>query len=259
VRKITANIYLEEGFPNAGVIVTSEGVILIDTPMYPSKASELKEKLKEFGPLLYLVNTDHHLDHILCNSLFDIPVIGHNKTREKFPTDDSLLKQPLEDPKEAVFIDQLKVKPPTITFSECLTLYLGEHTIQMFPLVGHTENTLAIYVPEEKVLFSGDNISDSTLFFAEGYTSQWIDSLKKIKEMEVNTFIGGHIAPIEDKGELDKQIDYIQKVRDTVLKAIENDLSKDEAISQVEKFSDRPEENGGGIGRVYDRLKEEQK
>jgi len=101
-----------------------------------------------------------------------------------------------------------------------------------------------------------------TLFFAEGYTSQWIDSLKKIKEMEVNTFIGGHIPPIEDKRELDKQIDYIQKVRDTVLKAIENDLGKDEAISQVEKFSDRPEESEmlrTGIGRVYDRLKEEQK
>ena len=66
---------------NPSFVVTSDGVVIIDTPQLPTKAVEMREMAESYGTLRYLINTEHHMDHWLCNSLFDGDIVSHEATR----------------------------------------------------------------------------------------------------------------------------------------------------------------------------------
>ena len=55
--------------------------------------------------------------------------------------------------------EQYRKGYPDITFSDRMTLRLGEHTFKIMLLPGHTPGQTAIYIPEEDVLFAADNMS----------------------------------------------------------------------------------------------------
>ena len=62
---------------NHGFVVTSEGVVMIDSPQKPSDALKLKDEIAKHGELLYIINTEPHGDHWTGNAYFDVPVIAH--------------------------------------------------------------------------------------------------------------------------------------------------------------------------------------
>ena len=84
MEQITANVYVEtqKRGSNPGFVVTSRGVIMIDAPVDPGDAKAWTKEIARRGKLLYLINTEHHLDHWVCNSLFDVDVISHELTRK---------------------------------------------------------------------------------------------------------------------------------------------------------------------------------
>ena len=72
IENVTANVFTHTGLrgSNPSFVVTSDGVVAIDTPQLPSRAVEWRREAESHGPIRYLINTEHHVDHIFGNYYF---------------------------------------------------------------------------------------------------------------------------------------------------------------------------------------------
>lgn len=84
MEKITENVFYENKVRgcNPGFVVTSEGIVLIDVPVDFEYAKVWAAEIAKRGEIRCIVNTEHHMDHWLCNGLFKGEIIAHAATRE---------------------------------------------------------------------------------------------------------------------------------------------------------------------------------
>lgn len=243
MKQISANVYAETAQPgcNPGFVVTAEGVVMIDSPQQPSYVPLWKKAMEGKGEVRYLINTEHHRDHIIGNFFFDAPIIAHEKTREALatvPMASIVEKIKQLDPQALPRMKGFTVKDPAITFSAELTLYMGAHTFKLLHLPGHTAGMTAVYIPEERVVFTGDNIFYKVqTFLHEAYPDLWLQSLKTIAALDVDVIVPGH-GDICDKGYLKEQTAFIEEWLSAVKEAKKQGLSKEEAQAKI-SFIDR--------------------
>ncbi len=233
MEKITKNVYVEISGRgcNASFVNTSEGVVMIDTPMFPADAVRWRDEISKFGPVRYLINSEPHTDHVAGNFFFGGTVVGHEGTR------DAILKASPEQLKgmlQGVPVPAgFGFRAPTLTLSERMTLYLGDHTFHLINLPGHTPYQVAVVVPEESVVFTGDNVvNGAPPFMHQAVPFEWIESLNKMKALDVRMIVPGHgqVCPIKY---LDEMIYVVQGWIDAVTKAIERGLTVEQAIQQI--------------------------
>jgi glyoxylase-like metal-dependent hydrolase (beta-lactamase superfamily II) len=140
MERVTPNVYVDIECIgcNPGFLVTREGVVMIDTPFLPTDCVRWREEIARHGPLLYLINTEHHRDHILGNFFFKTPVISQEGSLPPFeetalgsPDAETYVGLPIRqvvermDPKGLPLIRDYKPRPPTLTFSKKMTLHLA--------------------------------------------------------------------------------------------------------------------------------------
>jgi cyclase len=270
MQQVSANAYVETGFRgcNPSFVTTKEGIVMIDSPQRPSDAMKWREQMQSKGEVKYLVNTEPHGDHVTGNFFFPGTVIAHEGTREAVAAsfDLDMVKERMQalDPEGLPLLKGYSVKLPSVTFSDRLTLHLGDHTFHALHLPGHTASETAVYVPEERVVFTGDNIFYKTqLFIHQGYPDAWLESLKKIGELDADAIVPGH-GGVCDKSYLKEQASFIEDWVEAVKQAIEQGLSKEEARERI-SFLDRypmdvgleamgPELQKMNVDRLYDLL-----
>ncbi len=269
MQQLTRNVYAETTFhgANLGCIVTGEGLVLIDAPPNPTNAVKWQKEVNSKGEVKYLINTEAHEDHIIGAFFFPVPVISHEKTRDEIiatSTKELLDIVAAIDPAGLPLVKDFKKNVPTITFSEALTLYMGKHTFQLIYLPGHTPGQTAVLIPEEKVLFTGDNITNKMQNFLHSANPIfWLESLKKIEELEFEHLVPGH-GPVCDKSVIAEQYRYIERCIETIKKAIDGGMTREEALGKVslpERFPLPDELKYFGpimlkqsVGRLYDAL-----
>ncbi|MFC1937016.1 MBL fold metallo-hydrolase [Chloroflexota bacterium] len=238
MEQISPRVYTEtkRRGANTSIIVTSEGVVLIDAPHKPSDAMKWREEVVQKGEVRYLINTEHHMDHCVGDYFFSGTVVAHEETRERIKS------TPLEQIKERILqidpgakslIADYQLRVPTIAFSERMTLYVGDRTFHLIHLPGHTSGEIAIHVPEERVLFTGDNIFHKVqAFLHEAVPFQWLESLKKIEGIDVDVIVPGHGEPC-DRSYVPEMASFIQEWIDAARAAIKQGLSKEEAMEKI--------------------------
>lgn len=163
MKKITDNVYVESVISvcNSSFVVTKEGVVVIDTPMVPANAKKWAKEAEKYGPIRYVINTEPHGDHTTGNCYFGGTLIAHEGTR------DAILASKVDNIKGMIQMNSpgaeldkdFRFRPPDITLSERLTFYLGDHTFHLTAMPGHSPHQLAVHVPEERVVFTSDNVS----------------------------------------------------------------------------------------------------
>ena len=270
MQKIANNVYTETGFRgcNPGFVVTDEGVVMIDTPMIPTDAVKWRDDISKHGPVRYLINTEPHGDHFTGNCFFKGTVVAHEGTREAIlAASPEQLKERLKQtaPDSLALLEGFSYCPPTITLSERLTLYLGDHTFQIISLPGHTPYELAVYVPEERVVFTSDNVFHKVqAFLHQALPYEWLDSLKRIQELEADVLVPGH-GSICDRTYIPEMSAFIQAWIDAVTAAIEQGMSLEEAQGRISLLTRYPMEAGleamaqevqrMNVARLYEVLK----
>src|SRR5690606_10350745 len=123
---------------NPGFVTTSDGVFMIDTPQEPIDAVRWRERITEFGPPRYLVNTEPHIDHINGNAYFPgVEVLGHEGLQQRYNDSIEMMRSEERfetlkeaDPDSVWLFDHpmYPPNPPTRTFTDELTITLGNHT-----------------------------------------------------------------------------------------------------------------------------------
>lgn len=258
MQKITEHVYVETQLRGAdhGFVVTKEGVVMIDTPQYPIDAIRWRDEIAQYGPVRYIIITEPHGDHYSGNYFFEGTVVAHEGTRE------AILQRPLEQFMEVLQDrgqDSLPLlpqgfhfRPPTITLSQRLTLHLGEHTFQLINFPGHTPYQVAVYIPEERVAFTSDNIFHKVQTFLQAALPyEWLDSLKRIEALDTDVLVPGH-GVICDKSYIPEQAAIVQAWIDGVTEAINQGKSVEEAQDKPPYVDPYPLEQG--VERLVDML-----
>jgi cyclase len=253
MERVTDNVYAITDIRgcNPGYVVTSDGVVVIDTPQLPTKAVGMREEVLNRGPIRFLINTEHHMDHIFGNHYFAglCPVIGHEHILDSFWTDvrgvdpysysvDVVKK---DDPKGMALMRTEKdyvVNAPSILFSDRMVLRVGDHVFELIHTPGHTQGQIAVYVPKEKVIFVGDTIfCECQTWFHGADPDAWLCSLDFLRTLDADYIIPGH-GPVCNKGYIPKQSAFIREWVTAVAVGIAKGWSKKECVKRI-SFLDR--------------------
>lgn len=243
MQQVTPRVFVETGYRgcNPGFVVTDEGVVLIDTPQIPKDALSYREIVFRYGKPLFLINTESHGDHFTGNFFFDVPVVAQRETREAIlKADLEVLKERIRllDPDFSKALESYKIRIPQVVFEKSLYLYLGGLTIELLHLPGHTAGETAVFIPEEKVVFTGDNLFHKTqVFLHEALPQNWLESLEILKKLEAEYFIPGH-GEVCGKEYLDEQAAFLKDWIRAVKEAKEKGWTLEEAKERI-SFLDR--------------------
>ena len=227
---------------NPGFLTTSDGIFMIDTPQQPIDAMRWRERLLELGPIRYLVNTEPHGDHVMGNCYFpEAEVIGQRgmlaRYQELIPrmaSDERAEEMKQTDPDSVWLLNHPSYPPhpPTRLFDDELTIELGDHKVQILHTPGHTDPQTAVLIPDEGVIFTGDNIFHRVkTFIQEGDPWVWIETLERIRGLDFDVIVPGHGEPC-DKSYLDEQSQIIAAWIDAVEDMVRRGMTEQEAIQQ---------------------------
>jgi cyclase len=246
MRRVGPNSYTEIYFAgcNPSFVETSDGYVMIDTPQQPIDAVRWRERMEEKAPIRYLINTEPHGDHISGNAYFPkVEVIGQRKLQEcferyllAFGTIEEKRERFKQTDPDSVWLvghpDYLDPHPPSRTFEDRLSLHLGNHTFEIIHMPGHTAPQTSVYVPEEGIVFTGDNVFHKCrTWLQECDPWEWLKALDQIAALDVETIVPGHGEPCT-KAYLKEQAEIVQNWVDCVERFVDRGLSADEALRE---------------------------
>ena len=196
MKKIIENVYVENEISicNSSIVVTKEGTVVIDTPMFPDSAKHWAKQAEDFGPVKYVINTEPHGDHTTGNCYFGGTLISHEGVR------DTILANKIADVKgmlqmrrpDAEVPKDFRFRSPDIVYTEKLVFYLGGLTFNLTHMPGHTPFQTVVYVPEKRIVFTSDNISRAVPFFHQAVPDVWLKTLKEMEKLDVDYVVPGH-------------------------------------------------------------------
>ncbi|MGH7795761.1 MAG: MBL fold metallo-hydrolase [Candidatus Binatia bacterium] len=145
-----------------GIIVTQEGVVMIDSCNNPLDSRRVAAAVKKLTdkPIVYLINTETHGDHTANHFIFSPPAMiinhagaGAGMKKEYNPKRAENLAAKSPELREA--LQGYKMITPHIEYRDRMTLHLGERTFELIYLKNvHSEADTAIWLPKERVLFA---------------------------------------------------------------------------------------------------------
>lgn len=255
MEKVTKNVFAETEYVgcNSSYIITEEGIVVIDPPQLPSRAIVMREEVLAKKPVKYLINIEHHPDHVFGNYYFNNLgiVVAHENVLKKFmfaPGIDSYEKCKNEakefDPEGVKHFPRndreywANCNKPTITFKDKMTISLGKHEFQLYYLGGHSIGQICLYCPQEKVIFTADNIySGVQIWFAEADPWDIIRALDFINTFDFNYIVPGH-GDICKREEIEVNKSFILEWLSAVQLGIANGWSKEKCIEEI-SFEDK--------------------
>ncbi len=199
---------------NAGIIIGKNGILVVDTLISAKKAKEFIKDIRAVSgkPIKYVVDTHYHLDHTLGNSEFarlGAIIIAHRNCLKNLTPDSTLKRAALYGlSKEAM--EGTEVASPVVTFTDRMSVNLGDCTVELiYPGPSHTDDSILVYLPQEKVLFAGD-----VLFthyhpnLGDGDVAGWVKALDFISLLDVDKIIPGH-GPLSNKQDVADMKTYL--------------------------------------------------
>ncbi|MCL5288644.1 MAG: MBL fold metallo-hydrolase [Acidobacteria bacterium] len=139
---------------------------------------------------------------------------------------------------DKAYLEELKsvqIALPTITFERSLVLYKPDRTIHiLFFGKGHTRGDVVVYLPKEKVVVTGDLLTNGIPFMRDAYPSQWIATLDSVRNLDWNTAATGHGPVQSGKEQVDKLLAYMNDMVAAVKDAIGKGMSLEQTSASID-------------------------
>ena len=249
ITKLTDDVYLfRHQFHQSLFVTTPDGVIVTD-PISGDAAGWLKTEIGKLTdqPVRYVVYSHHHSDHITGGSVFadGAAFVSHAAARAYI----------------AAAADAL-TPVPTITFDNRMSIDLGGTHVELIHTGrNHSDNSLVVLLPKEKILFAVDFIPVETVAYRtmrSDYPDDWIESLKRVEELEFDTLVPGH-GKIGRKEHVRMFRGYLEDLRTAVMEQIKKGASLEQAKQSVRlpkyenwgRYADWFPENVEGMYQYY--------
>ncbi len=225
---------------NTGFIVGSRGIAVIDTGGSACDGMQLRNAIKATSPLpiLYVINTHMHPDHVFGNAAFeaDNPTyVGHeNLARALAARGSHYLTSNREIMGDAA-LEGTKIIPPGLTVEGRMEIDLGGRVLEIVAHpTGHTDNDLTVYDQRTRTLWTGDLVFLEHLPVIDGTLMGWIAVLKSLKTIPALRAIPGHgPASIPWPGGVADQERYLSVLVEDLRRMIAAGASMNDAISRA--------------------------
>lgn len=198
---------------NAGIIVSRGHSALFDTAATERRARHLRSTALALNPAppRTVVTSHFHGDHAFGNALFpEACVIGHERTRTE------MLAAGLHLTGMWPHVDwgEVTLAPPTVTFRDRLTCHIGDLRAELAHIgPAHTSNDTVLWLPERRVLFTGDlTMNGVTPFFLMGSLAGSLAALDRLRGYGAATVVPGH-GPAGGPAIFDQVESYLRLVR----------------------------------------------
>ena len=255
--EVAPGIWMSPGLSNSYLISTDAGRVVVNTGMgFEGAVHRALYDAVDDSPIRYVVLTQGHYDHVggidhflepdgstdvvahatwsrwrddnerladfrVRNSAFafmDRVIAGMQATRERFPD-----------------ASQAQGSPnPTVLVEDRLTLQVGERTLELIAVPGgETTDSLVVWLPEEKICFSGNtfgplfaHVPNLVTIRGDRYRDALtvIDTIETVRSLGAETLITGHFDPVHGAavidGELGRLRDAIQHVHDETVRGM---------------------------------------
>ena len=199
-----AYAYTAEGDPNTGVVIGDDAVMVIDTQATPVMAQDVIRRIREVTdkPIKYVVMSHYHAVRVLGASAYaPQQIIASEDTR------DLIKERGAQDMKSEIerfprLFQAVETIPgltwPTITFKGAMTLWLGSFEVRLIQLGrGHTKGDTVVWLPQQKILFSGDLVEfDATPYAGDAYFQDWPATLDNIAALQPVALVPGRGAAL---------------------------------------------------------------
>lgn len=240
--KISKSVYCrigENGDSNNGFIVCDDCCIVVDTATYPDQTEKDLENMRTVtdNRIKFLINTHYHGDHTFGNMFFS-DIIAHNHCYQELKEATPRYLEYIKEDEEKERFEGFTINLPTIGFTHELSLWTTPHIV-VTHYGGHTRGSVTVYVPEEKILFSGDLLfAGSHPYLGDADIHQWITALNNLLQLDATKIVPGH-GELCDKREIKTHIEYLETFYSNV-KDLKKKYTKEEICKNVDLL-DLPE------------------
>ncbi|HEX7327054.1 MAG TPA: MBL fold metallo-hydrolase [Casimicrobiaceae bacterium] len=197
--------YTAEGDPNTGIVVGDDAVMVIDTQATPVMAQDVIRRIREVTdkPIRYVVLSHYHAVRVLGASAYGAShVIASQDTR------DLIVERGAQDMKSEIerfprLFRAVESVPgltwPNLVFKGEMTLWLGALEVRIMQLGrGHTKGDTVVWLPQDRVLFSGDLVEyDTTPYAGDAYYEDWPVTLDAIAALAPERLVPGRGAALK--------------------------------------------------------------
>lgn len=274
LQEIADRVYVDLDYEgaNVGCILTDEGAIVIDTPMIPEEGRHWANAVSQLtDKVLYVFNTDHHRAHVMGDQFFESPVLAHEAAwKEMFNYKDTFIERTKNLFKKRSDVqkqfNQIRIIKPELCFTGKLIMQKGGRELHFMYLGGHTPATSGLFLPKERILFTGDLVVvDEHPALGQCNSEEWLERARWLRRQKLAQIVPGH-GPLCNVEATEPVSEYIRAMRSKVRSQFKSGRTKAEAavvISQmIDLFPYRQGEKSliekrirAGVSRVYDEMK----
>jgi glyoxylase-like metal-dependent hydrolase (beta-lactamase superfamily II) len=184
------------------VIIGDDSVMIIDATATPVMAQDVVRHVREITdkPIKYVTLTHYHAVRVLGASGYKQH--GLQEVIASKPTYELIVERGQQDMDSEIgrfprLFNAVESVPgltwPTVVVDGELTLWMGDLEVKIWhPGRGHTKGDTVVWLPQQKILFSGDLVeADAACYTGDAYLADWPATLDKLAALKPEKLIPG--------------------------------------------------------------------
>ena len=238
----SAYAYTAEGDPNTGIVIGDDSVMVIDTQATPVMAQDVIRHIREVTdkPIKYVTLSHYHAVRVLGASAYNPQqIIASQDTWDLIVQRGEQDKVSEIDRFPRLFQAVESVPPgmtwPTLTFTGKMTLWMGTLEVQLLQLGrGHTKGDTVVWLPTERVLFSGDLVEfGATPYAGDAYFQDWPNTLDNIAALHPQKLVPGRGAALTSAEEVAAGLEGTKAFVNELFASVRVGSSQGKSLRQV--------------------------
>jgi glyoxylase-like metal-dependent hydrolase (beta-lactamase superfamily II) len=219
-QRLSPNCYAftTEGDPNTGVIVGDDGVMVIDAQATPLMAREVIKRIRGVTdkPVKYVVLTHYHAVRVLGASAYKAQHIISSQATLELIRERGKADMASEIGRFPRLFRGAETIPgltwPTLTFRGELALMMGKLEVRIIHAgAGHTAGDTIVWVPSQRVLFSGDLVEfEAGVYTGDAHLEAWPATLEKLRALKPQALVPGRGPALTTPAASERAIEYTQ-------------------------------------------------
>ncbi|MFZ9643037.1 MAG: quinoprotein relay system zinc metallohydrolase 2 [Candidatus Methylopumilus sp.] len=222
---------------NLSFIVGSKGIAVVDTGGSLKTGQALHEAIRQVSslPILYVINTHVHPDHIFGNAAFiqdKVTFVGHEKLPDAMERRRENYMRINQEWLGSAFAGSEMVKP-SLLVKNTVTLDLGDRTLLLtaYP-TAHTNTDLTVFDNKSATLWTGDLLFVERTPSIDGDIKGWLGVINELKNNDAVYAIPGHSGLLKDSN-WKQQLNNEERYLWTLLNDVRASIKKGEVMEQA--------------------------
>jgi glyoxylase-like metal-dependent hydrolase (beta-lactamase superfamily II) len=211
-----AYAYTAEGDPNSGVVIGDDGVMVIDAQATPAMAEDVIRHVRTVTdkPIKYVVLSHYHAVRVLGASAYRASEIIASQATYEMIRERGKEDMASEIGRFPRLFRGAEAIPgltwPTMTFDRELTLWMGSLEVRLIHVgAGHTRGDTIVWLPSQKVLFSGDLVEfHAGIYTGDAHLQEWPASLEKLLVLRPEKLVPGRGPALMTAADSVKAIEF---------------------------------------------------